>query len=82
MGNGKPSEFFLTGIATAWPLLWWAGFPNAATVMFVALLAAAVVCALVEDGGDDPESGDGGGGGPRGPERVPRPIRRDGRDDR
>lgn len=77
MNTGKPSEFFLTGLGTAWPLLLWFGTYEIAVIMFIFLVAAVIVCQIYEQDGDDADSGDGTGGGPREPERRLLTIRHD-----
>ncbi len=69
MDTGKPSEFFLTGLGTAWPILLWGGTYEIAVIMFIFLMAAVIVCEACEQDGDDTDSGGGTGGGPREPER-------------
>ena len=74
MDTGKPSEFFLTGLVTAWPLLVWSGTYEIAVIMFIFLVAAIIVCQVCEQDGDDTDSG-GTGGGPREPGRRLQSIR-------
>ena len=82
METGKPSEFFLTGLGVAWPLMLWAGTYEIAVIMFIFLVAAIIVCQVCEQDGDDTDSGGGTGGGPREPERRLVSIRHDDTRDR
>lgn len=67
MNAGKPSEFFLTGLGTACPLMLWAGSYELAAILFVFLVGALIAC---EEDGDDADSDGGTGGGTREPRLV------------